>query len=178
MSVSNRMYVFLVYFRAPMTVPTQNPQTQTNTASCSPGWIMYHGSCYFFHTNIRYRWRDANSFCSAHQTHLVNIETTEEDHFLKKESSKRIPLLNGAYSDTGVWVGGSDDAIEGRWEWIDGFSHTSKPIQGYSNWYRGEPDSGDGEHEEDCMCLVGEKGFQWQDYHCSKHMFFICESST
>ncbi|XP_053382480.1 C-type lectin domain family 4 member F-like isoform X2 [Mercenaria mercenaria] len=155
---------------------TQSPPKQTSAASCPSGWIMNHGSCYFFHTDDRYKWRNANSFCSAHQAHLAIIETAEEDHFLKQQSSQRIHEHGD--SDSGVWVGGSDDDNEGHWEWIDGFSHTSKPMQGYTNWYPGEPDSGDGEHGEDCMCMIGEKGFQWQDYHCGKHMFFICEKST
>ncbi|XP_053381813.1 aggrecan core protein-like [Mercenaria mercenaria] len=155
---------------------TQSPPKQTSAASCPSGWIMNHGSCYFFHTDDRYKWRNANSFCSAHQAHLAIIETAEEDHFLKQQSSQRIHEHGD--SDSGVWVGGSDDDHEGHWEWVDGFSHTNRPMQGYTNWYPGEPDSGDGEHGEDCMCMIGEKGFQWQDYHCGKHMFFICEKST
>ena len=72
-------------------------------------------------------------------------------------------------SETAVWTGGTDEVSEKSWVWYG----DDTPITGYSNWYPGEPDAGDGEHEEDCICLVGNKHFQWQDYSCKKDMYFV-----
>ncbi|XP_053383491.1 macrophage mannose receptor 1-like isoform X1 [Mercenaria mercenaria] len=158
-----------------MTTHTQSPPKQTHGAYCPSGWIQNYGSCYLFHMNSHSTWHDANAYCSRHHAHLAIIETSREDNFLKEESSKRIP--DGKHdSNSGVWVAGSDDDSEGRWEWLDGFSQTSKPMEGYSNWHHGEPDSGDGDHDEDCMCLIGDR-YEWQDFRCDKHMYFVCEKS-
>lgn len=42
--------------------------------------------------------------------------------------------------ETGLWIAGTDDDVEGRWEWKDGYSY--RPIHGFTHWYPGEPDSG------------------------------------
>ena len=73
--------------------------------------------------------------------------------------------------DTATWTGGTDEVVENVWMWYG----VDTRITGYQNWYHGEPDSGDGEKDEDCLYLVGNKDFKWQDYSCSKDMFFVCE---
>lgn len=159
-----------------VSIATQMPPKQVQLAGCPQGWETYQGSCYLFHTDNRLKWKEANSFCVSQQAHLAIIETAGEDQFLKQQSSQRIHE-NDDDSDSGVWIGGSDDDTEGRWEWIDDYSHKHTLIQGYSNWHKGEPDSGDGEHGEDCMCMIGVKNYEWQDYRCRTHMFFICEKT-
>ena len=76
-------------------------------------------------------------------------------------------------SDTAVWTGGTDEVIEHTWMWYG----VDKEITGYQNWHPGEPDSGDGDHSEDCMCMVGRKHFEWNDYSCREHMYFVCEKA-
>ncbi|XP_060590333.1 asialoglycoprotein receptor 1-like [Ruditapes philippinarum] len=151
------------------------PQTQLPNAYCPPGWVMNDRSCYLLHTDSPYTWKDANSFCATQLAHLVIIETAEEDNFLKQLT---LPIIDLHHTQaSGLWTAGSDDDTEGIWKWIDGFRHTDKLIQGYKNWHSGEPDSGSGNHDEDCMCIIGRRNFEWQDYRCSTHMNFICEKS-
>lgn len=156
-------------------VPAQAQKPALTNTQCLSGWVMDHGSCYFFHTNDRTTWTRANSICLSYQAHLAIIETAEEDHFIGQQSRQRIDIHDGHDANTGIWVGGTDDDTEGRWEWADGSSY--RLIQGYTNWHSGEPDSGDHDHDEDCMCLIGNKGFEWQDYRCDEHMYFVCEKS-
>lgn len=66
----------------------------------------------------------------------ISSETYSRSSMLLK-----IPYLDDHHdANTGVWVAGTDDDNEGRWEWADSSSY--RLIQGYTNWHRGEPDSG------------------------------------
>jgi len=42
-----------------------------------------------------------------------------------------------------------------------------------SFWHPGEPNSASG--EEDCLTYYTRYRFDWNDEHCEKQMFYICE---
>ena len=46
------------------------------------------------------------------------------------------------------WLGGNDEAVEGRWEWTTGRCSFSS----YRNWFPGEPNNGGG--REDCQTML------------------------
>ncbi|XP_053382574.1 C-type lectin domain family 7 member A-like isoform X2 [Mercenaria mercenaria] len=145
--------------------------------SCPNGWIMHGYSCYLFHTNSRRHWSDANRDCVSSASHLVIIETADEFIFLKSQLDLRIDTHYQDSSDTSVWGAGRDNRYEGHWEWYDGFTNTYKPFT-YTHWGHDEPDAGEGEHEEDCLAMVGNKGFIWADISCNENLFYVCEQSA
>ncbi|XP_052765524.1 perlucin-like [Mya arenaria] len=164
---------------SPYTGPsTVHPQQHITSKPYCGAWEQHANSCYLFHTGDRQTWNSANNYCAIHNSHLAIIDTSDEDHFIGNVFRQRISTNHHHDSDNGVWVAGNDGDSEGTWRWTDAATGNSHPVQGYTNWHHGEPDAGDGDHDEDCMCLIGNKGFEWQDYSCDKHMFFVCEKTA
>ena len=72
----------------------------------------------------------AASMTNLGQTgYLATVTSAEEQAFLN--------ALNP--NNTGAWLGGTDQNVEGTWEWITGEAWT------YNNWYSGEPNDQFGE---------------------------------
>ncbi|XP_052762223.1 perlucin-like [Mya arenaria] len=141
-------------------------------SACPQGWQSDYGHCYQFNTSNRKTWTDAATACRYEdvRAHLVYIDSAEEDLYIV---SKLKPLVDtGQSSDklTSVWIGG-EDPVEGAWQWYG----TGDPIVEYTNWYPGQPDSGSGDHDEDCVCLVGNHNYLWQDHRCTEPMFYVCD---
>ena len=92
--------------------------------NCSPGWKIFDGNCYkLSKTNLT--WAEAEQECKSEGSHLVSIESKEEDGFVRNLGGKRF------------WIGGNDLAGEGTWVWAD-----SSPLT-YDNFHLGNPDNGD-----------------------------------
>jgi hypothetical protein len=69
-------------------------------------------------------------------------------------------------NDYALWVGVNDLIKEGKWTWISDHSTI-----GYSNWKRGEPNSGD----EHCGEIYKKNSFTWNNAECSQLHGYICE---
>ncbi|MBR5409101.1 MAG: CHAP domain-containing protein, partial [Clostridia bacterium] len=90
-------------------------------------------------------WTEAKAWCEAKGGHLVTITSAQEQSFVEG-------LISGANMN-GVWIGASDTANEGTWEWVTGETFA------YSNWDSGEPNN-DG--NEDYGCIYPHTG-KWND---------------
>lgn len=84
-------------------------------------------------------------------SYLASINSEEEDNFLK---SKLGSLLGPEYY---IWIGFSDELVEGQWQWESGEEVT------YTGWDIGEPDSGQGRFEED-YAAYGFSTNKWHDF--------------
>jgi len=74
-------------------------------------------------------WFDAKTDCESRGGHLVTISSQEENDFV-------INLIG----PNSIWIGLTDESIEGSWEWV-----TGEPVT-YTNWSQDEPnDAGEGE---------------------------------
>ena len=70
-----------------------------------------------------------------------------------------------------LWIGATDDIVENTWLWYG----IDKPLaQGYTNWAHNQPDNGEGDHDEDCVC-IRSSDWKWHDYSCHEKMFYACE---
>ncbi|XP_045183156.2 perlucin-like protein isoform X2 [Mercenaria mercenaria] len=135
-----------------------------NGADCSEGWISYESSCYYFSPD-RLTWDQAFNQCTALQSHLVEIESSEENTFLAtvlKASTHR----NRSCS---YYIGLTDKEVEGQWKWV-----TSKTLVGISHWYPGEPNNHEN-RDEDCVCFWRAEPGSWNDITCSSSNLYICE---
>jgi len=103
-------------------------------------------------------WKSARIFCQVlgKKSHLVKIETKEENDYLKKQF--------GGYDS---WIGLSDIEKEGEFRWVNG------PRVWFSDWFRGEPN--DYDKAEDCVHI---KNRNWNDASCFMNMYFICEKEN
>jgi hypothetical protein len=76
-------------------------------------------------------WTEAEANSVKLGGHLVSVKDAEENLFIGS-----IILANGTESVT-YWIGLTDSAIEGEWQWSSGESLT------YTNWSPGEPNAND-----------------------------------
>lgn len=73
-------------------------------------------------------WTEAKKYCGSLGGHLATITSQEEQQFIESQ------LVNGQKSC--YWLGGTDSAVEGKWNWITGeeFSYTKWGADMPDNW--------------------------------------------
>lgn len=100
-------------------------------------------------------WQDAKLYCEDLGGYLTSITSEDENDFVRA-----FPRT------TQIWLGGTDERIEGTWEWVSG-----EPW-GYSNWAPGEPNNLYPEHY--LIMHSGATGL-WNDYRGIVPRPFVCE---
>jgi collectin sub-family protein 12 len=130
------------------------------TAAC-PG-MPFDGSCYQVFGELA-AWNVAVQRCSEWGGHLASVESIEEDTFLDAWPAQLgVPFANGS----GIWLGGTDAAVEGDFRWLD-----ESPLS-FEGWAPNQPDNGAG---IDCIEKRNDGTALWYDRRCSDVMPFICE---
>ncbi|CAG5124223.1 unnamed protein product [Candidula unifasciata] len=127
---------------------------------CREGWQSFGDSCYGFGESTT-AWGAAEAICKVYNGKLAEIETFEENEFLKN-------LAKSKQADR-VLLGGTDMFSEGSWEWSSGGKH----IFPFVDWAPGQPDDSSG---EDCLTFSRDNKYQWNDFHCEQAAYFICEA--
>ncbi|KAK3085875.1 hypothetical protein FSP39_009900 [Pinctada imbricata] len=127
---------------------------------CHAKWDRFQDSCYK-HFQTKKSWGDAKAVCENSGTKLVEVETREEDIFLKK-------LVMSLPNQDDFWIGGTDQTEEGKWVW----SKSNRPLT-YTNWYPRQPDSTGG--AEECLEIMPRYSYLWNDQYCQSKRSFICE---
>jgi parallel beta-helix repeat protein len=100
-------------------------------------------------------WDDAKILCELNGGHLVTISSQEENDFVNMLAEWNV-----------IWIGFTDERIEGTWEWITNESVT------YTNWYPYEPNDAGG---EDYAEMNSDGG--WNDIGSDSSLPFVCEWS-
>ena len=99
-------------------------------------------------------WNDASMLYDyEEEVHLVTISSRQENIFIQEN-----------VGDSSVWIGFTDEAEEGNWQWITGEEVT------YTNWADGEPNGG--EVENGCE-LLGDG--TWNDQNVNSLRRFVFE---
>ncbi len=71
--------------------------------SCPVGWELFDGHCYQLVANTA-TWTEAEEDCNTKGGHLASIHSEDENTFIFK--------LWGSSSQYGLWIGGTDAALE------------------------------------------------------------------
>ena len=113
--------------------------------------------------------RDAEDYCQGEGAHLTSILSEEENKFVAGLAPEQ------------MWIGGTDKANEGSFEWTDGspFSFTS--------WGEGQPTNGgnqngvtSGADNQNCMITNFLEAGHWDDLWCTgayNPPKFVCKKS-
>lgn len=109
-------------------------------------------------------WPVAERDCEADGAHLVIVDDATEETYLTS-LAKQNTTDNGSTNEL-VWLGLSDQTVEGTFEWVTGLPLT------LSHWSGGEPNNSFG-GIEDCVEIRGSG--DWNDDHCSAHLAYVCE---
>lgn len=109
-------------------------------------------SRYFYNSNATANWATAEQQAQAVGGHLVTINSAGEN----------ADVLAGAQAASlsgGIWIGYTDQAVEGSWVWSDGTQSA------FTNWNAGEPSNSGGlpcYQDEDGAIMQLSNGF-WND---------------
>ncbi|XP_040892082.1 asialoglycoprotein receptor 1-like [Toxotes jaculatrix] len=127
--------------------------------TCPTGWQKFQCSCYF--TSVATKtWLKSGEDCQSRGADLAIITSQDEMSF-----------INGLYgSDKEVWIGLTDEGVEGHWKWVDGTPLTT------AFWSKGQPNSYDGRNQ-DCVEFwhrATGRG-DWNDENCNVEQNWICE---
>ncbi|KAM7068571.1 C-type lectin domain family 10 member A-like [Molossus nigricans] len=134
--------------------------SDSQNTCCPMNWLEHQGSCYWF-SGTELTWHEAEKYCQLENSHLVVINSREEQNFVQKH-------IGFPFS----WMGLSD--AEGYWKWADGTDYKTN----FKNWAPGQPDDwqdhglGGG---EDCAHFRPDGS--WNDDACQRPYYWICETS-
>ena len=130
-------------------------------AAIPPTAAEFNGHRYFLFTASQTP-NDAETYCNGLGGYLVRIQSAEEQRFVER-------LLVGIKAGQ-VWIGGSDQTVEGKWIFSDG---SNMP---YTNW---APRSPNDRGNEDFACILcdapGDLRAKWDDKKGGGPKPFICE---
>jgi len=128
------------------------------------GWEKVNGRYVKHFSDQKVTWSEAKASCEERNSKLLMVKDDVTQEWTKK-------------IHTPVWIGATDQGHEGDWKWVDGSSvdKTKKS----KHWGAGEPDSGLGLVEEDCLAtgfeLLWIHHGQWADEVCKSKFTFVCE---
>ena len=118
---------------------------------------------YFAFPNMS--WHQAEAFCAEKGGHLASIDS-------QYEQDQLIDLLK--HQSVTAWLGGSDEAVESQWTWIDG----SPWVEEHWDVENSEPE---GLRGENCL-VVWRDHYRWADVDCDDQFAnvqgFVCRLPT
>jgi len=108
----------------------------------------------YYVSNFGSTWNDANNMFNDYydEVHLVTISSQEENDFILEHTGGN------------VWIGFTDEAEEGNWQWVTGEEVV------YTNWNDGEPNNMNGEEHWAQMFNTGS----WNDFQ-NDSLHFVVE---
>jgi hypothetical protein len=122
----------------------------------------FDDSCYEVFAELA-AWDVAEQRCLAWGGHLASVQSLEEDAFLDDWPAQLgIPFADGS----GIWLGGTDAAVDGDFRWLDGSALS------FLGWAPNQPDNGAG---IDCIEKRNDGTALWYDRRCSDPRPFMCE---
>ncbi|XP_077170411.1 asialoglycoprotein receptor 1-like [Paroedura picta] len=133
-------------------------QRKAGQVCCPPGWASFRTSCYW-DSRAGKSWEGAKRDCEAKDSHLVIINSYEEQLFVAQRVR---PWF--------MWIGLTD--ASGSWKWVDGTPYTVRR----EDWREDQPDNWYGHGlggGEDCAHLHDDG--RWNDDHCSRQYGWVCE---
>ncbi|HUQ69941.1 MAG TPA: family 16 glycoside hydrolase, partial [Planctomycetaceae bacterium] len=133
---------------------------QSGNSSIPADAVVHNGHSYKFFPE-KLSWTEAKKRCEALGGHLPTIADEFENRFVQKTAQAAFPA-----DETGplksIWLGASDAAKEGDWQWSNGEEMT------YKNWFGQQPNNGGLKADEHFATMMLSPGSsfnegQWSD---------------
>ncbi|NXJ68427.1 CLC4E protein, partial [Rostratula benghalensis] len=135
------------------------PYTERRWMCCSRGWKLFQKSCYYLSADMM-PWPESVQNCTGMGSHLVVINSKEEQGFLNKELQQSPKGLN--------YYIGLHAQKRGKWQWVDRTPFNEKA----AFWRKGEPSN---VAVEACVVIhTNSEIHNWNDARCESH-YRICE---
>eukprot|EP00058_Branchiostoma_floridae_P022683 XP_002608173.1 hypothetical protein BRAFLDRAFT_90412 [Branchiostoma floridae] len=132
--------------------------------NCPYGYRGYRGNCYRF-----YGGKNAQTYSGARQV----CQENGGDIFMWRSGAAVARLKKKLKSDhsPSLWVGLSDEDLEGTFLWADGLALDGN---GFTDWSWDQPHN---TAEKDCVVARRVHRYRWKVVPCSYRRAFICQSS-
>ncbi|KAK3095054.1 hypothetical protein FSP39_009716 [Pinctada imbricata] len=125
---------------------------------CPPNWLRAGHKCYYFNSNKNYTWQSALNLCRQRQGNLINIQSSDEKHWLEFESRRWLGVP--------FWSGLNFKQDQNLWYWSTGLSANRTLIH-----WDSEPNDFAG--REDCAFIFQDGTFN--DFPCFLPAAVACE---
>jgi len=133
----------------------------------------YGGNEYLFCAS-EVAWSEASDGCASVGMHLVRIDNADENQWIFDS------IYDTGATARGIWIGASDQVVEGDWCWTDGTlfwrgDSGGAPQEGLFNaWYASAPSKS---ANADCAAIDSNNGStSWYATGCGMLAVFVCES--
>ncbi|XP_051932284.1 asialoglycoprotein receptor 1-like [Hippocampus zosterae] len=156
---------------------------------CMDDWVKNASHCYWLSENTR-TWAGARKHCAAKNSLLVQIDDFEEQTFLThlinqsywEPKNDRLSDEQKRVKITPVWIGLSDQVVEGNFTWVDG-SPLTTPVF----WRPREPNNMAQRYSDnvvldsDCVVMrfdpaASDLYRSWDDQLCRGKRLYICRA--
>ena len=131
--------------------------------------VNFGGHAYKFYPDVL-SWRQARTRCEQMGGCLAVINSQAENTFIFELTTMELARINRRGKLDGIWLGATDEEVEGKWVWIDG-KRMSAPM-----WNPGQPNNAGG--DEHYLWMWIKKDGLWTDQADSPKevtSFFVCE---
>ncbi|XP_069172228.1 galactose-specific lectin nattectin [Procambarus clarkii] len=149
-----------------------SPQEEdTGTVECERPYVLVGRRCLLLAPGEKLTWAAARQYCVGHGGDLAIIYDANDFAAILHY----INLITGARTHENVWVGGSDETVEGVWIWNNGLlMPMGPPFWGYTNNYTSEPG---GERRQNCAVIFA-KDLYLHDIECTEKEAPLCQLKT
>lgn len=130
---------------------TPSPTTVNN---CPSGWVEFNNMCWSITAEAYRRWTKCEEACSP-GWHACIADEAENRFLADLTYAQRVPE---------VWIGASDEATEGVWEWTE-----SCPVSSdFTAWSPNEPNNGATSGKvQNCAAMWNKVDGGWDDKACT-----------
>jgi Lectin C-type domain len=144
--------------------------SQACPSGCVEGTVVASSVCYCPTPTDSYI---GQTICMSVGRTLIRIDSAVEN-----TATRDFAEANGLSPTEPLIIGGTDEANEDDWRWIDGTpfwagDFTGAPVGGaFAAWEVGQPNNNSG--DEDCLEIDGTTR-AWNDTECGRDLPFVCE---
>lgn len=155
--------------RGQLGFPKRNNADNTNTA-CKDPFQSVGDYCFLIDDIMRGTWSEMRDVCLELGGDLVNMK----DANIHYEISEYIKMND--IGDVNYWVGATDEAYEGKWEWVSDKTSVRHGTPLWGRMYGHQPDGGD---DQNCAVLYARDYFFMHDESCDEKTYgVICHQNN
>lgn len=137
--------------------------------TCDPPFSPVGDSCLLLNLALKSDWASARQFCVGKGADLARFSDAAGFAAILDY----INIINSENDSIDVWLGGTDEALEGTWLWVTGeLMPRGPPFWGSTDSYKAAPDGGT---SQNCAGLYKRDNYYMHDLRCNGAATPLCQ---